>query len=155
MLFENGAADYTVASRKRFIPLRRLLLLFHSNGILSFRSDDCRVKLRAALFNVPIWNTFRDPDQLPTARIPHDGMRLEGRWGEATTVLKNLESALNRLNGIPSYETFLSLANSSSRIHGSLGIPPGLCSDCRRFVPPQYYPSSFRPAYAHSHEKYY
>lgn len=37
---------------KRLGSLIPIALLFHSNGILSFWSDDCRVKLRAALFNV-------------------------------------------------------------------------------------------------------
>lgn len=73
--FENGAADYTVASGNVSYPTMAALL-FERNLVIPKRRLPRQTS--SGLFNVPIWNTFRDPDQLPTARIPHDGMRWDG-----------------------------------------------------------------------------
>lgn len=67
----------------------------------------------------PIWNTFLDPDQLPTVRISHDGMRQDSETS------KELRGRVESIKWHSELRNF-----SLPRIHSSLGIPPGLCQDC-------------------------
>jgi len=79
----------------------------------------------------PIWNTFLDPDQLPTVRIPYDGMRRGG-----ATTSKELRERVESIKWHS--ETFLShefIAHSAFR-------PDYVKTAHPRFVSPQYRPFS-------------
>lgn len=109
--FGNGPADYTVASEKSHPS--GAALPFERNLVISKRR--LLRQTSSGPLQRPIWNTFLDPDQLPTVRIPHEG---SGRGGAERGAarrrqrLKNLEGALNRLNGIPLATKLFSPVNS-------------------------------------------
>jgi len=88
---------------KRLIP---------HDGCSSIRTESCHSEatIAASNFERSLQRSYLEhfPRSGPTSYSANSTWWNEvGRWG-ATTVLKNFESALNRLNGIPSYETFLS-----------------------------------------------
>lgn len=94
-------------------------VLFHSNEILSFRSDDCRVKLRAALFNVLSGTLSSIRTNFLQCEFHMMG------WGGMARRLKKLRGRVESIKWHSELRNF-----SLPRIHSSLGIPPGLCQDC-------------------------
>lgn len=100
---------------KRLIPQRRHDAT-RRDGCSSIRTESCHSEATIAASNLErsLQRSYLEhfPRSGPTSYSANSTWWDEvGRGGAgrgAGTVLKNLESALNRLNGIPSYETFLS-----------------------------------------------